>query len=74
MNDRTLLELAARAACERWITDQKLCQGSDISLFRLERNGELVSLHALLCEAYQAGQVRAAADAMLKARKAGGAE
>ncbi|WCV82398.1 hypothetical protein KK198_16145 [Pseudomonas aeruginosa] len=57
MNDRTLLELAARAACERWITDQKLCQGSDISLFRLERNGELVSLHALLCEAYQAGQV-----------------
>lgn len=51
---------AERAACERWITDQKLCQGSDISLFRLERNGELVSLHALLCEAYQAGQVRAA--------------
>ncbi len=49
-----------REACERWITDQKLCQGSDISLFRLERNGELVSLHALLCEAYQAGQVRAA--------------
>ncbi|HHG4665874.1 TPA: ead/Ea22-like family protein [Pseudomonas aeruginosa] len=62
MSDRTLLELAARAACERWITDQKLCQGSDISLFRLERNGELVSLHALLCEAYQAGQVRAAAN------------
>ncbi len=53
---------AERAACERWITDQKLCQGSDISLFRLERNGELVSLHALLCEAYQAGQVRAAAE------------
>ncbi|HCE6813303.1 TPA: hypothetical protein N0H14_003061 [Pseudomonas aeruginosa] len=50
------------AACNRWIAEQQLCQGSDISLFRLERNGELVSLHALLCEAYQAGQVRAAAE------------
>ncbi|HCF6051230.1 TPA: hypothetical protein NIH76_004957 [Pseudomonas aeruginosa] len=49
-----------RAACNRWIAEQQLCQGSDISLFRLERNGELVSLHALLCEAYQAGQARAA--------------
>lgn len=51
-----------RAAFNRWIAEQQLCQGSDISLFRLERNGELVSLHALLCEAYQAGQVRAAAE------------
>ncbi|HHE8170405.1 TPA: hypothetical protein ACPFPA_004579 [Pseudomonas aeruginosa] len=49
-----------RAACNRWIAEQQLCQGSDISLFKLERNGALVSLHDLLCDAYQAGQARAA--------------
>ncbi|HCF2363374.1 TPA: hypothetical protein NIA63_005499 [Pseudomonas aeruginosa] len=49
-----------RAACNRWIAEQQLCQGSDISLFTLERNGALVSLHDLLRDAYQAGQDRAA--------------
>ncbi|HEK0003314.1 TPA: hypothetical protein SMN85_003646 [Pseudomonas aeruginosa] len=49
-----------RAACNRWIAEQQLCQGSDISLFKLERNGALVSLHELLRDAYQAGQARAA--------------
>ncbi|WP_121142392.1 hypothetical protein [Pseudomonas aeruginosa] len=49
-----------RAAFNRWIAEQQLCQGSDISLFKLERNGALVSLHELLRDAYQAGQDRAA--------------
>ncbi|EPK5825211.1 hypothetical protein L4Z93_005370 [Pseudomonas aeruginosa] len=49
-----------RAACNLWIAEQQLCQGSDISLFKLERNGALVSLHDLLRDAYQAGQARAA--------------
>lgn len=49
-----------RAACNLWIAEQQLCQGSDISLFKLERNGALVSLHELLRDAYQAGQARAA--------------
>ncbi|MFG9185677.1 hypothetical protein ACEP1U_33590 [Pseudomonas aeruginosa] len=49
-----------RAAFNRWIAEQQLCQGSDISLFKLERNGALVSLHELLRDAYQAGQARAA--------------
>lgn len=49
-----------RAAFNRWIAEQQLCQGSDISLFTLERNGALVSLHELLRDAYQAGQARAA--------------
>ncbi|EPL8454522.1 LysM peptidoglycan-binding domain-containing protein [Pseudomonas aeruginosa] len=49
-----------RAAFNRWIAEQQLCQGSDISLFTLERNGALVSLHDLLRDAYQAGQARAA--------------
>lgn len=49
-----------RAACNLWIAEQHLCQGSDISLFKLERNGALVSLHELLRDAYQAGQARAA--------------
>ncbi|QUE30229.1 hypothetical protein QIT86_gp41 [Pseudomonas phage BUCT566] len=49
-----------RAACNLWIAEQHLCQGSDISLFKLERNGALVSLHELLRDAYQAGQDRAA--------------
>lgn len=49
-----------RAACNLWIAEQQLCQGSDISLFTLERNGALVSLHELLRDAYQAGQARAA--------------
>ncbi|MDY1279595.1 hypothetical protein ACM8AR_21515 [Pseudomonas aeruginosa] len=49
-----------RAACNLWIAEQQLCQGSDISLFTLERNGALVSLHDLLRDAYQAGQDRAA--------------
>lgn len=49
-----------RAACNLWIAEQQLCQGSDISLFKLERNGALVSLHELLRDAYQAGQDRAA--------------
>lgn len=49
-----------RAAFNRWIAEQQLCQGSDISLFQLERNGALVSLHELLRDAYQAGQARAA--------------
>ncbi len=49
-----------RAACNLWIAEQQLCQGSDISLFTLERNGALVSLHDLLRDAYQAGQARAA--------------
>ncbi|WP_222436015.1 hypothetical protein [Pseudomonas aeruginosa] len=48
------------AAFNRWIAEQQLCQGSDISLFKLERNGALVSLHELLRDAYQAGQARAA--------------
>ncbi len=47
-----------RAACNLWIAEQQLCQGSDISLFKLERNGALVSLHELLRDAYQAGQAR----------------
>ncbi len=49
-----------RAAFNRWIAEQQLCQGSDISLFKLERNGALVSLQDLLRDAYQAGQARAA--------------
>ncbi|HCF5473304.1 TPA: hypothetical protein N1977_003035 [Pseudomonas aeruginosa 7D9A] len=49
-----------RAACNLWIAEQQLCQGSDISLFKLERNGALVSLRDLLRDAYQAGQARAA--------------
>ncbi|HCF3885664.1 TPA: hypothetical protein NID48_005192 [Pseudomonas aeruginosa] len=49
-----------RAAFNRWIAEQQPCQGSDISLFKLERNGALVSLHELLRDAYQAGQDRAA--------------
>ncbi|MFG8169628.1 hypothetical protein ACG3QR_19560 [Pseudomonas aeruginosa] len=49
-----------RAAFNRWIAEQQLCQGSDISLFKLERNGALVSLHELLRDAYQAGQDRVA--------------
>ncbi|HGM7550507.1 TPA: hypothetical protein ACXI3H_005401 [Pseudomonas aeruginosa] len=49
-----------RAAFNHWIAEQQLCQGSDISLFTLERNGALVSLHDLLRDAYQAGQARAA--------------
>ncbi|HEJ4855670.1 TPA: hypothetical protein SL612_005969 [Pseudomonas aeruginosa] len=49
-----------RAACNLWIAEQQLCQGSDISLFKLERNGALVSLQDLLRDAYQAGQARAA--------------